>query len=300
VTSVLVTGASGFVGRYLCARLAHDQHEVFAYSLRYGQDVRDYEQLRAFVGMVQPEEIHHLAAQAFVPETATNPRRGYDINLMGTLNLLEAVRQTGLRSRIHIAGTSEEYGYDDRDELDEASLPRPTTPYGSSKLAATNLAMTYARTYGMPIVVTRAWNHTGPSQPSTYAIPSFARRIAQIEAEKEKCLRHGNLDAVRDYSDVRDIIEAYRLAIELDPGVYNVASGVGGSIGDILQLLIAQARVEIPLEPDPHLYRPGYQRGGTTFPTPDSSLFRGLTGWTPQYDLQMTLVDTLDYWREQM
>lgn len=302
MTSVLVTGASGFVGRYLCARLAHDGHEVFTYSLRYQQDVRDYEQLRAFVGMVQPEEIHHLAAQAFVPETSTNPMRGYQINLMGTLHLLEAVRQTGLRSRIHVAGTSEEYGYHpDVAKVDESCLPRPTTPYGASKLAATQLAMTYQRMYGMPIVVTRAWNHTGPSQPSTYAIPSFARRIAQIEAGRETVLRHGNLQAVRNYTDVRDIIDAYRLAIQLDPGVYNVANPDGTDcMESILSTLASMSSAKIELEFDRHLYRPGMSVGTESFPEPGCELFRSATGWAPQYNKTTMLADLLDYWREQL
>lgn len=298
MTSVLVTGASGFVGRYLCAKLAHDGHEVFTYSTRYEQDIRNYEQLRAFVAMVQPEEIHHLAAQAYVPEASTNPSRAYEVNVLGTLNLLEAVRQTGLRSRIHVAGTSEEYGYDrDSAILDEQSLPLPTTPYGASKLAATQLAMTYAHMYGMNIVVTRAWNHTGPSQPSVYAIPSFARRIAQIE-RNGGLLLHGNLDAVRNYTDVRDIIDAYRLAIQLTPGVYNVA-GQTDSMRAILDRLVDMATVKILLEPDPHLYRPGTQQGGRQFPEPDTTLFRVCTDWAPQYDMQTMLQDVLGYWREQ-
>lgn len=299
MASVLVTGASGFVGRWLCTLLKNTGHDVFAYSLRYGYDIRDYDKLRAFVGMVQPDEIHHLAAQAYVPETATDPARGYNINTLGTLNLLEAVRHTGQHPKIHVAGTSEEYGYHhDQDSVDEKTLPRPQSLYGASKLAATNLALAYAQTYYLDVVVTRAWNHTGPSQPSSYAIPSFARKIAEVEHGKREIVTHGNLSAWRGYMDVRDVISAYRLAIELPTGVYNVGPREVHSMRHYLDLLIEISGAEIKTGADLSLYRPGLAHGDNhTIPVPNSDLFRTLTEWDTHVSTEDMLREVLQYWR---
>lgn len=301
MTAVLLTGASGFVGRFMGTLLKHDDIDVFPYSLRYKQDIRDYEQLRAYVGMVQPDEIHHLAAQPYVPETTTNPKRGYDINVIGTLNLLEAVRHTGQHPVIHIAGTSEEYGYSQHGDLGtitEQTVPRPDTLYGASKLAATNLALAYARTYDLHVVVTRAWNHTGPSQPSTYAIPSFARKIAEVEHGRRDIVTHGNLSAWRAYMDVRDVISAYRAAIELPTGIYNIGPREIHPMQHYLDLLVEISGADITTGMDESLYRPGLQRGGKdVIPMPNSDLFRSLTDWDTHITIEDMLREVLMFWR---
>ncbi len=301
VTTVLITGDAGFVGTYLRDAYFDAARHVAGYDLRNLQDLRNYEDIRAAIDDVQPDIVHHLAAQAYVPETTTDPRRGVDTNIVGTLNLLEAIRHTGCRARVHIAGTSEEYGYETQDgPLTERSAPQPTTLYGASKLAATQLALAYGRTFGIPVVVTRAFNHTGPRQPARYAIPSFARRIALIEADQMRTLAHGNLDAVRNYTDVRDIVRAYQQAPHLDAGIYNICSPNTLPIGDVLTMLADLATVAIPLEPDPDLYRPGLHPGSKTFPTPVCDKFHTATGWEPLIPLQQTLRDVLDYWRSHL
>ncbi len=302
--TVLVTGASGFVGRHLCHLIQQQGHSLQTLSSRYGQDIRDYETVRQVLTQTLPNEIHHLAAQAYVPETTTNPRRGFEVNTLGTLNLMKAIADTGSRARVHIAGTSEEYGYETQsaDMITELTLPQPTTLYGASKLAAGQLALVMGQHYGIPVVVTRAWNHTGPGQPSTFAIPSFCRQVALVEAGRQPAVLHGNLNAQRLFMDARDVVEAYRMVHDqlIPPGIYNIAANHPDTMGDFLESIIKLSNQEIPLVPDPGLYRPGYNKGSFRFPTPDASKFTQATGWVPQFSLGMTFADTLDFWRNEI
>lgn len=296
---VLITGSEGFVGTHLSKFLANNtssrgNYVVDGFDLAKGQDIRNFEQVRTKIDQFQPDYIFHLAAQAYVPESTMNPRRGIETNVVGTLNLLESVRQTGMHSRILIAGTSEEYGYDrDDEELNEDSVAKPTTPYGVSKLAGTTLGQTYARIYGLPVVCTRAWNHIGPGASPSYAVSAFSKRVA--EAEKYGIpIKHGNLDAIRNYTDARDIVRAYLLAIELDSGIYNLASEQTVSTRFILEELISFAESKVETEENPHLFRPMTQK----FPRPSYLKFHEKTHWSPEIDLRKTLLDCLNYWRE--
>lgn len=306
MTTALITGHTGFVGRHLVRHLEQvHQIQAHGFSLSNGRDVRDYEAIRRIIDRLNPDLIFHLAAQAYVPESGTAPYRGLEINVAGTLNLLEAIRHTGCRARVLIAGTSEEYGYDHPPGtvLDEQAPVRPTTMYGVAKLAAGQAALVYARTYSMSVVVTRAWNHTGPGQSSVYAVPAFARKIAEIEAKQRKYLSHGNLEAVRHYLDVRDVVHAYTLAIQHEPGIYNVCGPAANTviIKEILDSLIGMSRTHpITTEHDPGLYRPGMQTGSAEFPTPNCGKLTSLTGWSPAHTLNRTLADTLSYWRERV
>lgn len=295
---VLITGSSGFVGTHLRNLLQNTispkgKFQVEGFDLADGQDVRDFEAVRSKIDLFQPDYVFHLAAQAYVPETTMNPKRGIETNLIGTLNILEAVRQTGMHSRIHIAGTSEEYGYDrDELELDEESVAKPTTPYGVTKLAGTTLAMTYSRIYGTKVVCTRAWNHIGPGASPSYAVSAFSKRVAEAEKFGTPIV-HGNLDAIRNYTDVRDIVKAYVLAIELEPGIYNLAGSNTIATKEILDQLVKLAHCEVSLEENQHLYRAMSNK----FPKPNAEKFSTITGWKPEISLQETLIDCLDYWR---
>ncbi|HWB36850.1 MAG TPA: GDP-mannose 4,6-dehydratase [Rugosimonospora sp.] len=292
MTTTLVTGSAGFVGGYLCRALRGRGDVVVDYDLRFGQDIRDYEKLRAAVDLHQPDLIFHLAAQAYVPEGTSDPRRVFDVNLTGSLNLLEAVRQTGSRARVLLAGTSEEYGYDHA-EITEDAPCRPTTPYGVSKLAAGQLGLAYSRLYGIPVVVTRTFNHTGPGHPATYAIPAFAERVAKVEAGIRPAVEHGNLQAVRNYTDVRDIVDAYLLAIDLPSDVYNLCSEYTVSLQWVLDTLIGLARQPLETKLDGSLYR----SGSPHFPSVSAEKFAAMTGWKPRIPLERTLADVLNYWR---
>jgi GDP-4-dehydro-6-deoxy-D-mannose reductase len=298
---VLITGSNGFVGTHLKQLLESStspkgKYLIEGFDLSDGQDIRDFEAVRSKIDLWQPDYVFHLAAQAYVPESTMNPRRGIETNLIGTLNVLEAVRQTGMHSRIHIAGTSEEYGYDRDDvELTEESVAKPTTPYGVTKLAATALAMTYAKIYGMKVVCTRAWNHIGPGASPSYAVSAFSKRVA--EAEKYgTTIVHGNLDAIRNYTDVRDIVKAYLLAIELDSGIYNLASESTVSTKSVLDNLISYAVTSVKSEENPHLFRPMSNK----FPRPNARKFIDATGWTPTVPINKTLLDCLNHWRERV
>ena len=289
----MVTGSEGQVGQYLTKALQSLDLEVTRFDIRLGNDIRKYEDVRNFVEEHSPDAIFHLAAQAYVPESTTNSTRGFDVNVMGTLNILNSVRETGLSSFIHIAGTSEEYGYD-RDDitLDEKSLCIPTTPYGVTKLAATNLGLVYARMYGMSIVCTRAWNHFGPGTSSIYATAAFAKRVALAE-KYGRPVTHGNLEAVRNYSDVRDIVEAYIQLIG-KTGLYNLASQRNASIKEVLDILINMSKTKIELNGNPNLYRPQSNK----FPTPSTKKVFEEIGWKTTIELESTLEETLNYWRK--
>ena len=294
--TAFVTGGEGFVGSYLCDLLEEEGIRALSYDLRSGMDIRDYEQLRTALDIAQPDYVFHLAAQAFVPESTSDVRRGVDTNIVGTLNLLEAVRHTGSRARVLLAGTSEEYGYDNRGILTELAPCRPTTPYGVSKLAAGQLGMTYSRAYGIPVVATRAFNHTGPGHPPIYAVPSFAKRVIEVKKGLREAVIHGNLDSTRNYTDVRDMVAAYRLAIDLDPDVYNICSDNTVKVEKILELMIKLVGGNVPTQLVDSLYR----AGSSDFPTPSCQRFTSLTNWRPQYSLEDTLRDTLIYWEHQV
>jgi GDP-4-dehydro-6-deoxy-D-mannose reductase len=297
--TALVTGCSGFVGRYLTDALRDNGWEVYGFDLANGGDIRDYEQIRAGIDTIQPDAIWHLAAQAYVAESTRDPHRAMAVNTTGTLNLLEAVRNTGSHARIVIAGTSEEYGYEEQPgpTVTEDSPTRPNTPYGVSKLAATSLARVYTRTHGLQIIVTRAFNHTGPGQPAVYAVPAFARRVAEAEAGHRDEVVHGNLDATRNYTDVRDIVAAYQLALDAPPGIYNLCSPHTVSMKWVLDTLVAHANRPIRTRLDESLYRPS---GSQTFYPPTAAKFHEATGWEPTIPLERTLAEVLDHWRQQL
>lgn len=295
--TTLITGDLGFVGQHLTKSLRDDDHHVTGYDLAFsGQhDVRNYETLRSTIETVQPEYIFHLAAQALVGESVRSPRRTFDVNLLGTINLLEAVRQTGLHTSIMLAGTSEEYGYETQTgPVTETSPCFPTTPYGVSKLAAGQLGLVYAHQHNMQVVVTRAFNHIGPGQTAAYAVSAFARRIVEVELGRRDVVTHGNLDAIRNFTDVRDIVRAYRYAIGLPSGVYNLCSTRSVPMHDIINGLIAHAKKPVNLRIDDALYRPS---ATTIWHNPSAAKFIDLTDWRPEIELEQTLGDILTWWR---
>lgn len=297
--TALVTGSEGFVGKYLCDYISSKGYRVAGFDLKLGDDIRDYDQVHLAIEKHEPDLIFHLAALAYVPESGSDSRRGIDTNVVGTANVLEAVRQTGLASKVLLAGTSEEYGYRDHGEgpLTELTQPKPTTLYGASKLAAGQLGLTYARAYGMPVVVTRAFNHIGPGQSHRYAVSAFARRIVEVEKGWSKVVKHGNLESVRNYSSVKDIVRAYWLAIQQPSDVYNLCSEYTLSAQEIMNILISQAHREIITELDESLFRVS---APVKFPKPSCEKFSRLTAWGTAIPITETLHDILDYWRENL
>lgn len=292
MSKVLITGDGGFVGHYLREELKDDQ--IFSYDLRNKQDLRNFEQLRNVLDKWRPEYIYHLAAQAYVPESFANPKRTFEVNLIGSLNLLEAVRQLGLKTKILLAGTSEEYG---DGNVTEKSMLQPKSPYAISKVAMDRLGILYAQSYGMNVVVTRAFNHTGPGRGEMYADSSFAKQVAEYDKGKRQYIEHGNLESIRNYSDVRDIVKAYRLAIDLPSDVYNICSDQSVKMQYILDILCSMSKDgAVPLQVNPSLYRPA----DFSFKEPSCDKFVKLTSWEPEISLDVTLKDLLEYWKERV
>lgn len=309
---VLVTGADGFVGFHLSRYLLQDvKAEVLGLGLRPAApgspwmqgdyrvcDVRDGEALGALVVDFAPDYVFHLAAQSSVRLSWEQWELTCDIALRGQRNLLEAVRAAGGRARVHVACSSEEYG-----RVAEVDLPlredhplRPATPYAFSKVIQDHLAVFYFQAYGLATVRTRAFNQTGPGQAPEFVVSDFARQIALIEAGRgEPVVRVGNLEARRDFSDVRDLAAAYwRLLERGEPGeVYNVCSGRALAVRELLEMLLSMAREPIEVLEDPEKMRP--------LDVPvlegDNSRLRAVTGWEPAIPIERTLADVLDYWR---
>jgi GDP-4-dehydro-6-deoxy-D-mannose reductase len=249
----------------------------------------------------RPDAIFHLAAQSFVPTSWRAPTETLTTNIGGQSNLFEAVRAVGLDPVIQIAGSSEEYGLVLPDEvpIGESNPLRPLSPYAVSKVAQDMLAYQYFRSYGMKIVRTRGFNHTGPRRGDVFVSSNFAKQIASIESGlQEPVIRVGNLDAVRDFTDVRDMVRAYWLAVtKARPGeVYNLGSGRGITIRELLDLLVDMSDARVEIEVDPERLRPS----DVEVLLADNSKFRAETGWEPRIPLETTLRDLLDYWRQRV
>ncbi len=315
----LITGITGFAGSHLAEFLLaeHPEVEVFGtYRWRSRRDnieliedkvrlletdLRDYSSVHASLAESRPDLIFHLAAQSFVPSSWTGPNETLITNISGQTNLFEAIRKLDLDPVVQIACSSEEYGLVRADEtpIKETNPLRPLSPYAVSKVGQDFLAYQYFQSYGLKAIRTRGFNHTGPRRGEVFVTSNFARQLALIEAgESEPVIRVGNLEAVRDFTDVRDMVRAYWLAVNhATPGeVYNIARGEGITIQELLDRLIALSTAEVTVEVDPDRLRPS----DVEILVGDSSKFRAETGWEPQIPFEQTLADTLDYWRDQI
>ncbi len=286
----MITGSRGFVGQYLQAELEAQGYDVIGFDRAFGHDLRDFEGVRNFIDIERPDYIFHLAAQAFVGESFHNPNRTFEVNTIGSLNIMEAVRQLGLKTKIHLAGTSEEYG---AGSVDEESMLEPASPYAVSKAAMDHLGQLYATAYGMPIVITRAFNHTGAGRGEMYAESAWAKQIVEIEQGRRHTLEHGNLETIRNYTDVKDIVKGYVLAVDLPSGVYNICSDTSVRMSEVLTIMTSFSDKEIPTKVNPDLYRPF----DFSFQKPNCDKFKELTGWSPQIPLHETLKSLIDQWR---
>jgi GDP-4-dehydro-6-deoxy-D-mannose reductase len=313
---VLITGITGFVGSHLADYiLAKHPDASISGILRWRSrtenilhlrdrlrliecDMRDASSVRAAIEEVRPDWIFHLAAQSFVPSSFTAPSESLSTNLIGQLNLFEAVRKVGLDCRVQIACSSEEYGlvHPEETPIRESNPLRPLSPYAISKVAQDLLGFQYHQSYGLDVVRTRGFNHTGPRRGPVFVCSDFAKQIVDIEmGRREPVISVGNLDAARDFTDVRDMVVAYWLALEkCEPGsVYNVCSGVSYTIRNVLDRLLALSNVEIEVRLDPTRLRPS----DVPLLVGDSSPFRERTGWQPRIAFDDTLRDILNYWR---
>jgi GDP-4-dehydro-6-deoxy-D-mannose reductase len=291
----LITGGGGFVGKYLAAECSAAGDHVVSTD-RSGGDPLDITDRRAVHDAFErhrPEVVYHLAALSHVGESWDEPNLSFRVNIEGTANVLDAARAAVVR-RVIVVGSAEEYGrVEERDlPLREDSPLRPTSPYGVSKIAASFLGLQAHLAYGFDVVRVRAFSHTGPGQSDRFLVPALAQRIARAERDGSDEIRVGSLDPVRDISDVRDVVRAYRLLAEHGHTgvVYNVCSGTGVAVREIADRLVAAAHRPLRVTVDQALVRP------VEVPrlVGDATLLRTDTGWSPSYSLADTLAAVLD------
>lgn len=291
----LVTGGLGFVGRHLTAHLEACGDEVIALD-RHGDnpvDITDAARVASAVAEAAPDAIYHLAGWADVGGSWKQPHTVLRVNAEGTLNVLEAARAAGVE-RVLAVASADVYGIVSEDELPltEAAPLRPTSPYSASKVAADAIAHQAFLGYALGVIRVRPFNHLGPGQSEQFVASALAARIARAERDGVGSIPVGSLSARRDFTDVRDIVRAYRLLVESgEPGeVYNICSGVDRAIQEIADELIRLAKYPIELAPDPDLIRPAdipVLRG-------DFSKLEAATGWRPEIPIEQTLADVLD------
>jgi GDP-mannose 4,6-dehydratase len=317
--NILITGITGMVGSHLADYILAEHpgasvHGLVRWrspldnirgilgriSLHQG-DLRDLNSLVVLLRDLRPERIFHLAAQSYVPTSFVAPADTLHTNVIGTVNLLDAIRIAGIDPVVHVCSSSEVYGQVEKDEVPirETNPFRPASPYAVSKVGEDMLAFQYFRTYGIKVLRTRMFTHTGPRRGDVFAESAFAKQIAEIEAGvKTGPVRVGNLDSVRTLADVRDTVRAYWLLLEkCPPGeVYNIGGERTLLVGDILEILKSMATVPIEHEVDPALLRPS----DVTLQIPDISRFQEATGWRPLIPTEQTLADLLDFHRDRL
>ncbi|MFO0953549.1 MAG: GDP-mannose 4,6-dehydratase [Isosphaeraceae bacterium] len=314
----LVTGASGFVGGHLAEHLLESGDLVVGLSAsgrwpaalaHLGRSVRleacdladvDEAELADLIARKQPEVIYHLAAQANPQASVNDPRGTWALNLGGALNLLEAVKASGLKPRVVLVSSGVCYGNPAPEHLPvtENCPLRPNNPYSASKAAADLLGVQHHLGHGTNVVMVRPFNHAGPRQSSQYVLSALARQVAEVEAGRSPRVEVGNLDVVRDFTDVRDVVRGYRLLATLGaPGeIYNLGSGRGTRLSDALKTLASLSGRPVEVHVDPARVRPVDQ----PLLVADPSKLRAATGWEPAYTSERTLADMLQYWRESL
>lgn len=314
---VLITGVTGFVGGHLARALLEQGDAIVGVSTR-GQWPEDLADLASrvrlepldladdrtdcadFLARKQPEAIYHLAAQPNPHASVSDPRGTWKINLGGAMNLLEGVRTSGIRARILMVSSGVCYGNPSPDDppLGELAPLKPNNPYASSKAAADLLAIQYSLSYGIDAVIARPFNHAGPGQSEKYVLSSLAKQTAEVELGVRERIDAGNLAIIRDFSDVRDIVAAYRLLVEkgVSGEIYNVGRGEGLKLADALETLIRAAKRDIPVHVDQARIR------AVDLPrlVADSTKLTRAVGWSPAYSIEQTLVDMLNYWRRRL
>lgn len=316
-SKVLITGISGFAGSFLAEFLVKknckisgtvisDNNENIA-SIKnkvklYKCDLKNYDDVDSVVKKTDPDFIFHLAALPSPADSFKNVGETLINNVLAEVNILEAIRVNILKKknpRILIIASADEYGLvKSNKKIDEKTPFNPSSPYAVSKIAQDFLGLQYFNAYKMDIVRVRPFNHIGPRQSPGFVIPAFAKQIAEIEKNPKKSLLVGNLEAIRDFTDVRDMVKAYVLALEQCPSgeVYNLGSGTGYKISDLLDILLSLSKIKITVKKDPSRFRP------IDIPVLicDNFRFQRITGWQPEINIKDTLADVLYYWREQV
>ena len=311
----LITGISGFAGSYLAEFLLDKRYKVFGtfydkstFSNLNGCmdkieifecDIRNYNNLKKIIEKVRPDEIYHLAAISFVPTSLKDPKLAFDTNTYGTLNLYQAVIEQKINPKILFVGSADEYGIVNKNDLpiNENCPLQPVNPYSISKASADYLSYFYFKSYDLNIARVRPFNHIGPRQSPEFVCSNFAKQIVEIEkGMKEPVIMVGNLEAKRDFTDVRDMVRAYWLAIQkCETGeVYNICSERAVQIRELLNNLLKLSSKQIEVMKDPQRMRPS----DNPILQGSSSKFKEKCGWKPEIPLDKTLKDILEYWRK--
>lgn len=306
---ILILGAAGFVGAYAIRQFAQDGFAVHVTKLPQEQiapdcaalctvhdlDILHAEAAAELFAEIQPDCILHLAAQSSVALSWKQPQLTADINIKGTINVLEAARAMAAPPRILLIGSGEEYGALKPEQIPvrEDTPLHPANVYAATKAAAEQLAQLYVKAYGMEIVCVRAFNHIGPEQRPVFVAADFCKQAAEIECGlHEPVIRTGNLSAKRDFTDVRDIVRAYALLLKKGRAgaVYNVGSGKAVAVSEILAMIRSQCSVPFAVETDPAKLRPV----DVPVIAADISALQADTGWSPQIPLAQTVSDMLE------
>jgi GDP-4-dehydro-6-deoxy-D-mannose reductase len=310
IRRLLITGATGFVGTHLRALLTSIRpvwdiagtmlHNPSTDPRIVPCDLQDATAIAALVARTTPDAVIHLAGQSNVPASFEDPEATLANNILGTLHLLDACRAHVPDTRLLVVSSNEVYG-----PVPEAEQPigedrplRPGNPYAVSKAAQEMLALQYAQSYGLDVIVARPFNHIGPGQTDRFVVSAFARQVAEVERGVRDVVSVGNLDVARDFTDARDVCRAYIALVERGArgGVYNIGQGAAITVGDLLDLLCRLAHVDVTVERDPARMRPS----DVPVMRADTSRLRAATGWQPEIPLEETLRETLDWWRREL
>lgn len=309
----MIIGASGFVGSYLVSAVREELGcELYVtrrtHAVDMGEDVQSFEldildadAVGALLEQVRPDYIFHLAAQSSIGLSWQKPRLTVEINVKGSLNLLNAVRRLDYQPRILLVGSGEEYGYINPENvpITETEVLRPGNIYAATKACQSLMGKVYADAYNMRMFMVRAFNHMGPGQSDKFVVSDFGKQVAQIELGfKPPLISVGNLEAERDFTDVRDMVRAYTSVIQFGvPGeIYNVGSGKAIKIRKILDVILSQSRTKIEVQIDPAKLRPS----DIPIIAADTSKLYETTGWKPEIPLEQTVSDVLEYWRSEL
>jgi GDP-4-dehydro-6-deoxy-D-mannose reductase len=295
---LLVTGGGGFVGGALARVLSTQEVNRWQrVDLPASVDLRDRDTLTAQIGAARPDAVLHLAAQSAVPDSLRDPETTLQVNLIGTLHLLQALDAAGFRGRLLYIGTGDVYGRVPEAELPvtEARMPQPRNPYAVSKLAAEALCWQWHASRGLDVVLARPFNHIGPGQSERFAVSDFARQLALIRAGgAPPLLEVGDIDVTRDFTDVHDVVRAYLALLEHGVGgeVYNVCSGVERTLRSLLDALVEMAGIDVRITEDTRRLRANEQRRMCGSP----ARIRAATGWVAVTPIAASLEAALQFW----
>lgn len=310
----MIIGAAGFVGSYLMQYLKQKCNmKVYLTKLSneiivnadeveiYDLNILDKEAIVSLLFEIRPDFIFHLAAQSSVGLAWKNPCLTIDVNIKGSVNVMDAIRELYYKPRILLIGSGEEYGHIQEGEIPitETNIVRPGNIYAATKVCQNMIGNIYAQAYDMEIMMVRAFNHIGPTQAPMFVVADFCRQVAEIEKGlREPVMYVGNLQARRDFTDVRDVVRAYAMLIEKGEAgeTYNVGSGNAIAIEEILELIISMTASQISIEIDPNKIRPV----DVPIIEADTEKLRNLTGWRPKITMEQTIKETLSYWRERV